>query len=73
MRSDAELQRDVLNELRRDGRLHIDGLDVKVEGQVVTLTGRAETQVECWHAQQVARYIAGMARVANHIVVERAV
>ena len=69
MRSDAELQRDVLDELRRDGRLHIDDLDVKVEGHVVTLTGRAETMVECWRAQQVARYVAGMARVSNRIVV----
>ncbi len=71
MRSDAELERDVLDELKRDERLHIDDLDVKVEGLVVTLTGRAETTVECWRAQQVARYIAGMARVSNHIVVGR--
>jgi osmotically-inducible protein OsmY len=71
MRSDVELQRDVLNELRRDERLRIDDLDVKVEGHVVTLTGRAESTAECWRAQQVARLVAGMARVSNHIVVRR--
>ncbi|HWW76642.1 MAG TPA: BON domain-containing protein [Pyrinomonadaceae bacterium] len=71
MRSDVELQRDVLNELRRDERLRIDDLEVKVEGQVVTLTGLAESTDECWRAQQLARYIAGMARVSNHIVVRR--
>jgi len=69
MRSDAELQRDVLNELKQDERLHIDDLDVKVEGRVVTLTGRAETPVQCWRALQVARYVAGLARVSNRIVV----
>ena len=69
MRSDAELQRDVLDELRRDERLRIDDLDVQVEGRVVTLTGQAETPGECWRALQVARYVAGLARVSNHIVV----
>jgi osmotically-inducible protein OsmY len=69
MRSDAELQRDVLNELRQDERLRIDDLDVKVEGRVVTLTGRAESPGQCWRALQVARYVAGLARVSNHIVV----
>ena len=69
MRSDAELQRDVLNELRQDERLHIDDLDVKVEGRVVTLTGRARSPVQCWRALQTARYVAGLARVLNRIVV----
>ena len=69
MRSDAELQRDVLDELRRDERLRIDDLDVQVEGRVVTLTGQAETPGQCWRAQQVARYVAGLARVSNRIVV----
>ena len=69
MRSDAELQRDVLNELKRDERLQIDDLDVQVEGRVVTLTGRAETPVQRWRAVEVARYVAGLARVSNRIVV----
>ena len=69
MRSDAELRRDVLDELRRDERLHIEDLDVRVEDRVVTLTGRAETPVQCWRALQVARYVAGLARVSNRIVV----
>jgi osmotically-inducible protein OsmY len=69
MRSDAELQRDVLNELKRDARLRIDDLDVRVEGRVVTLTGRAETTGQCWRALQVARYVAGLARVSNRIVI----
>jgi osmotically-inducible protein OsmY len=69
MRSDAELQRDVLDELRRDERLCIDDLDVQVEGRVVTLTGQAETPVQCWRALQIARLVAGLARVSNRIVV----
>ena len=69
MRSDSELQRDVLDELRRDERLHIDDLDVTVEGRVVTLNGRAESPAQCWRALQIARYVAGLARVSNRIVV----
>lgn len=69
MRTDAELKRDVLEELRRDKKLRIEELDVQVEGRVVTLTGQAETPGQCWRAQQVARYVAGLARVSNCIVV----
>ncbi len=69
MRSDAELQRDVLEELKRDEGLRVDDLDVRVEGRVVTITGRAETPTGCWRAQQIARYVAGLARVSNRIVV----
>lgn len=69
MRSDAELRRDVLNELRQDEGLRIEDLDVTVEGRVVVLTGRADSPVQCWRALQVARYVAGLARVSNLIVV----
>jgi osmotically-inducible protein OsmY len=70
MRSDAELQRDVMNELRTDPRLHIADLEVKVEGRAVTLTGRAETPGERWRALEIARYVAGIAPVSNHIIVQ---
>jgi osmotically-inducible protein OsmY len=70
MRSDAELQRDVMNELRTDSRLHIADLEVKVEGRVVTLKGRAETQGQRWRALEIARYVAGIAPVSNQIVVQ---
>lgn len=70
MRSDAELQRDVLNELTRDERLHIADLNVKVEGRVVTVSGRAETPSQRWRALQLARYVAGIAPVSDRIVIE---
>ena len=69
MRTDAELQRDVLNELKRDERLRIDDLDVKVKARVVTITGCAETPGQSWRALALARYVAGLARVYNRIVV----
>jgi osmotically-inducible protein OsmY len=70
MRSDEQLRRDVLNELKSDEQLGIDELDVRVERTVVTLTGRAQTPGQSWHALEVARRIAGLARVANKIAVE---
>jgi osmotically-inducible protein OsmY len=70
MRSDDELQRDVLNELRRDERLHITDLDVKVGGRVVTLSGSAETPCRRSRALQLARYVAGIATVSDRIVIQ---
>ena len=69
MRSDAELQSDVLNELKCDGRLRIKDLDVKVEGRVVTLSGSAETPGQRWRALQLARCVAGIAPVSDRIVI----
>jgi osmotically-inducible protein OsmY len=70
MRSDAELQRDVLNELKTDPRLRITDLDVKVEGKAVTLTGSVETPAQRWRALELARYVAGIAPVSDRIVVQ---
>ena len=70
MRSDAELQSDVLNELKHDERLRIKDLDVKVEGRAVTLTGSAETPCQRWRALQLARYVAGIAPVSDHIRIQ---
>ena len=71
MRSDEQLQRDVLNELKSDERLAIDDLDVRVERTVVTLTGKARTRSQSWRALEIARRIAGLAPVANKIAVEQ--
>jgi osmotically-inducible protein OsmY len=70
MRSDEQLQRDVLNELKSDERLGIEELDVLVERTVVTLTGRAQTPGQSWRALEAARRVAGFAPVANKIAVE---
>ena len=70
MRSDAELQSDVLNELMRDERLHIKDLEVTVESRVVTLSGSAETPCQRWRALQLARYVAGIAPVSDHISIQ---
>lgn len=70
MRSDAELQSDVLNELKRDEWLRIKDLDVRVEGHVVILTGVAETPCQRWRALQLARYVAGLAPVSDNIRVQ---
>lgn len=70
MRSDEQLRRDVLNELKNDEQLGIDELDVRVERTVVTLTGRARTPGHSWRAFEAARRIAGLAPVSNQIAVE---
>jgi osmotically-inducible protein OsmY len=69
MRTDEELQRDVLNELRRDRGLRIEGLGVRVERRVVTLTGHAPDAAERWRALELARRVAGIAPVWDRLTV----
>lgn len=69
MRTDEELRRDVLRELRRDDYLHIADLRVRVESHVVMLDGKVTSSAERWRAFEVARNVAGLAPVANNILV----
>lgn len=69
MRTDEELRRDVLRELRRNDYLRIADLRVRVESQVVMLDGKVSTPAERWQAFEIARNVAGLAPVANNILV----
>jgi len=69
MRSDEQIQRDVLSVLNGDKRLHITDLGVRVDKCVVTLTGTVRTAGERWAALEVARRVAGLAPVSNHLSV----
>jgi osmotically-inducible protein OsmY len=69
-KTDAEIQRDVLEELRWDPRVEETDLDVTVGGGVVTLTGTVTSWARRVAARDAARRVAGVRDVANAITVE---
>ena len=69
MRSDSEIQQDVLDELRYDPRVEIRHLGVEVEQDVVTLTGTVPTCAQALAAQQITSRVAGVRDVVNGILV----
>jgi osmotically-inducible protein OsmY len=69
-KTDAEIQRDVLEELRWDPRVEETELDVKVDGGVVTLTGTVTSWARRLAARDAARRVVGVLDVANAITVE---
>ena len=68
-RSDVDIQRDVLDELRWDSQVTVSDIGVSVTEGVVTLTGLVENYLERMAAQAVALRVEGVHAVANDIEV----
>ncbi|HEX6748043.1 MAG TPA: BON domain-containing protein [Longimicrobium sp.] len=69
MRTDREIQEDVLAELRWDPSLANDDIAVSVRDGVVTLAGFADSWADRWKAERVASRVRGVKAVANDIKV----
>jgi osmotically-inducible protein OsmY len=67
VRPDAQIQQDVLAELKWDNRVEETDVGVEVEGGVVTLTGAVTTHAKRMAAQDAAHRVAGVLDVANDI------
>lgn len=67
MRSDAEIQRDVLEELRWNTRVEEAEVGVEVDQGVVTLTGAVSSYAKKMAAQDAAHRVAGVLDVANDL------
>jgi osmotically-inducible protein OsmY len=70
MRTDHEVQADVLAELRWEPSLANDDIAVSVRDGVVTLAGFAESWADRWKAERVASRVQGVKGVANDIKVK---
>jgi osmotically-inducible protein OsmY len=70
MKSDAELQRAVSDELAWDCRVDGCEIGVHVRAGVVTLTGKADSWAKCVAAQQAAHRVSGVLDVANEVQVD---
>lgn len=68
-RTDAEIQADVLAELKYEPRVQPNEIGVAVKDGVVTLTGWVDSYVKKWSAEEAAHRVRGVKAVANDIEV----
>ena len=69
VKSDAQIQADVLAELKWDARVQPNEVGVSVKDGVVTLTGYVDSYTKKWAAEERAHRVAGVKAVANDIQV----
>jgi osmotically-inducible protein OsmY len=69
VRSDEEIQKDVLAELKWDARVQPNDIGVMVKNGVVTLTGWVDSYIKRWAAEEAAHRVRGVLAVANDIEV----
>jgi osmotically-inducible protein OsmY len=68
-RTDEDIQRDVLSELKWDARVHPNEVGVAVKDGVVTLTGYVDSYLKKWAAEEAAHRVHGVKAVANDVEV----
>ena len=68
-RSDEQIQRDVLAELKWEPRVTPNEIGVAVKDGVVTLTGWVDSYLKKWAAEEAAHRVRGVKAVANDIEV----
>jgi len=72
IRTDQEIQKDVMAELRWDAQIQPNEIGVAVKDGVVTLTGWVDSYLKKWSAEDAARRVAGVKAVANDLDVKLA-
>jgi osmotically-inducible protein OsmY len=70
MKTDLQLQRDVLEELKFEPSIREAEIGVAAKGGVVTLTGFVDSYVEKFSAEQTAERVGGVKAVADEIKVK---
>src|SRR5437879_13255185 len=68
-RSDEQIQKDVLAELKWDARVQPNEIGVAVKDGIVTLMGWVESYTKKWAAEEAAHRVRGVKAVANDIEV----
>jgi len=70
LRSDTDIQKDIIAELKWEPSLRDDDIAVSVRDGVVTLAGFTDSYVDRWKAEQVASKVKGVKAIANDIEVK---
>src|SRR5258706_310884 len=70
IRSDEQIQNDVLFELKWDPRIHPNEVGVAVKGGIVTLMGSVDSYTKHWAAEEAARRVRSVKAVVNEIEVK---
>jgi len=68
-KTDQEIQRNVLDELKWDARVQPNEIGVAVKEGIVTLTGWVDSYTKKWAAEEAAHRVKGVRAVANDIEV----
>jgi osmotically-inducible protein OsmY len=68
-RTDEDIQRDVLEELKWDARVQPNEIGVAVKDGIVTLTGWVDSYVKKWAAERAALRVRGVKAVVNDIAI----
>jgi osmotically-inducible protein OsmY len=68
--SDADIQKDVINELKWEPSLRDDDIGVAVRDGVVTLAGFVDSYSDKWKAESVASKVKGVKAIANDLEVK---
>ncbi len=69
MKTDAELQKDVMDELKWEPTIHAAEIGVAVKDGVVTLSGNVDSYIKKWAADRAAKRVYGVKVVAEAIEV----
>lgn len=67
MKTDLEIQKDVLNELMQDPHIHASHIGVEASNGVVTLSGHVESYYEKWKAEKATKRVKGVHALAQEI------
>jgi len=70
IRSDEQIQKDVLAELKWEPRVQSTEIGVAVKNGIVTLTGFVNSYTKRWGAEEAAHRVRGVKAVANEIEVK---
>ena len=70
MKSDSQLQKDVMAELKWEPSVHAESIGVEVTDGVVTLAGHVGSYGEKWNAERAALRVAGVTAIAIEIDVK---
>jgi osmotically-inducible protein OsmY len=70
MKTDSQLQQDIIAELKWEPSVHATDIGVEVKDGVVTLAGHVGNYAEKWSAERAAQRVAGVKAVATEIDVK---
>jgi osmotically-inducible protein OsmY len=72
MKTDSQLQQDVMAELKWEPAVHAEQIGVEVKNGVVTLAGEVSSYTEKWNAERAAQRVNGVKALAVELTVKLA-
>jgi osmotically-inducible protein OsmY len=70
MKTDSQVQRDVMTELQWEPTIHAAEIGVAVKDGVVTLSGHVDSYTKRWTAERAAKRVSGVKAVTEEITVK---